>query len=94
MWNSYLVALGEEVQKSDAQQKENTYFIDLPGDLASLRADGTAPVRMLAHVLDLFFMRTSGMFFAWDDPMPGIVSGYRFVARNLGKLFNRARNDV
>ncbi|MFQ5609913.1 MAG: hypothetical protein ACE5F8_06545, partial [Woeseiaceae bacterium] len=47
-WNSYRIALGENAEHSGASQKDGTYFIDLTGDLASLRADRVSPVGIIA----------------------------------------------
>jgi len=93
-WNSYRVALGEHAEHSNIEQKEDTYFIDLTGDLSSLLADGTPAPKIAATVLGLLFKRTSGQFFAWDDPLPGIVVGYRFLIRMLRKLLDRSGDNV
>jgi len=94
VWNSYRVALGEHAEHSNIEQEEGTYFVDLTGDLSSLFADRIPAPKIAATVLGLLFKRTSGLYFAWDDPLPGIVVGYRFLVRMLRKLLNRSGNNV
>jgi D-aspartate ligase len=89
VWNSYRVSLGENPAASGIEQREGVYFIDLTGDFRSLAADRVSVPRMLASSLSLLTKRTSGLFFAWDDPLPGVVVGYRFFVRTLRKLFAR-----
>jgi len=88
VWNSYLVALGDNPGCSNGLQREGVYFLDLNGDQASLRADKTPSLQVVVSLLSHFTKRTSGLFFAWDDPLPGLVVGHRFLVRKLRKLWS------
>jgi len=89
VWNSYLVALGTSPDDEPAIQKEGIYFVDLTGDIASLAADKTPVLGILKSVLSLLFRKTSGFYFTWDDPLPGILVGYRFARRALRKAIGK-----
>jgi predicted ATP-grasp superfamily ATP-dependent carboligase len=89
VWNSYLVALGRTPEGAPARQKEDVYFIDLTGDISSLVADKTPVLGIAKALLSLFFRRTSGLYFAWDDPIPGFLIGYRYALRIAGKITSR-----
>ena len=92
-WNSYKVSLGDSAICSGIEQDEGIYFVDLPGDLSSLLVDKTPPLKIATTSLALFFKRTSGLYFAWDDPKPGLVVGYRFVVRWCRKVYKRIRHQ-
>ena len=91
VWNSYKVSLGDEVACSGRRQKQGIYFVDLTADLSSLLADNTSIFTIARHVIAILFKKTSGQYFAWGDPKPGIVVGIRFVSRMVGKIFLRIR---
>jgi len=91
VWNSYRVSRGDEVVGSGRRQKQGIYYVDLPGDLSSLSVDKTPAVKIAATCLALLFKQTSGLYFKWDDPVPGIVVGYRFIMRACQKIYNRNR---
>ena len=93
-WNSYKVSLGDSAVCSGIEQDEGIYFVDLPGDLSSLLVDKTPPWKIATTTLALLFKRTSGLYFAWDDPKPGIVVAYRFVTRWCGKVYKRIRHQA
>ena len=88
-WNSYQVSLGKNPTPSGTTQRQGVYFLDWTGDLSSQAADGTSIFKIVASYLPLLFRRTSGLYFEWSDPVPGLVVGYRFIARALAKLVNR-----
>jgi predicted ATP-grasp superfamily ATP-dependent carboligase len=91
VWNSYKVSLNENVVSSGARQKQGIYYIDLKSDLSSLLADNTPILKIATTFVALLFKRTSGLYFAWDDPKPGIVVGIRFFSRMFGKAVRRFR---
>ena len=92
VWNSYKVSLDDKVKHSGAAQKQGIYFVDLTGDLSSLLADNTPMFQIATTCIGLLFKKTSGLFFAWDDPKPGIVVGFRFMARMYRKFARRIRS--
>ena len=91
VWNSYRVSLNENVVSSGAIQKQGIYFVDLRSDLSSLLADNTPILKIAATFIALLFKKTSGQYFAWDDPKPGVVVGFRFISRAFGKALSRFR---
>lgn len=89
VWNSYKVALDEEVQHSGATQKNGIYFLDLKFDLMSLHADRAPILNVLASYARLAFKPRNGMYFAWDDPMPGLRLAGRFFAGAMKFVFRK-----
>jgi len=93
VWNSYTVALGRDATHSGSKQVNNIYFVDLQRDIASLRQDKTPATRILMIHVSLFFKRTSGLYFSWDDLKPGIVVGFRFMSRICRKVYQIIRSN-
>jgi len=92
--NSYTVALGHDAVRSGSAQKNGIYFVNLKQDIASLIQDGTPFTRIVVIHVALLFKRTSGQFFAWDDPVPGLVVALRYIANVCRKAFARMRREV
>lgn len=84
VWNSYRVSLEGLAPKSGTQQEEGRYYWSVTHDLLSLREDRVSMPKILAALVSMLVKRTSGLYFAWDDPGPGIVVTYRF-ARRMGR---------
>jgi len=91
VWNSYQVSRGEEVVSSGKKQKPGIYFVCLPDDISSLLADNTPIQTILTSLAARLFKKTSGQFFAWDDPGPGLVVAGRYVSRVTRKIIRRFR---
>ena len=79
VWNSYLVALGREVQCSGNAQREGLAFHDMHRDILTLRAVRVSIPKILGIQLSMLFRRTSGLYFAVDDIKPGIMVALRFL---------------
>lgn len=95
VWNSYLVALDQEVQAAGAKLKENLYYLDLKQDFYSLQEDTMSkPRAMLTLLRVLLSRRTSGPYFAWDDPMPGLLVGWRFITHVCRSVRDKARSKM
>ena len=94
VWNSYRVAMNEAVQHSGVSQTQGIYFVDLTGDLASMRADNVPPHVIVISVLKLLFRPTRGLFFSWNDPLPALVVGYRFSIRMWRKFLAWVRRSL
>ena len=92
VWNSYKVSLGDKVICSGVAQKQGIYFVDLTADLSSMLADNTPMLKIATTCIALLFKKTSGLYFAWDDPKPGIVVGFRFLARMCRKIDRKIRS--
>ena len=89
VWNTYKVAMGRAATHSSSAQVNNIYFVNLKQDIASLLQDSTPAVKILTTHLALLFRRTSGQFFAWDDPFPGIVVAFRYLKNVCRKIYNK-----
>jgi D-aspartate ligase len=91
VWNSYKVSLDGKATHSGRHQKDGIYYLDLKGDFYSLRADRTPLLRIFVILLALvLFKRTNGLFFAWDDPKPGLAGGWRFLLHLCGSAWTKA----
>lgn len=90
VWNSYQVAVSGRATGVQARQREGIYYLDVQGDLFSMREDGASRLRAAMTLLGLLlFRRTNGPYFAWDDPRPGIIVGWGFLARTLKAIWHR-----
>jgi predicted ATP-grasp superfamily ATP-dependent carboligase len=94
VWNSYRVALDEEPDRSPRAQRTDVYFLDLKGDSYSVREDGLSPARIISGYFSLLFKKTNGMYFAWDDPVPGLYVGWQFLVRKFRGLYRRLRRQA
>jgi len=90
VWNSYKISLDEKVVASGRRQKLGIFYVDSTANLSSLLADNTSITKIVTTFIATLFKKTSGQYFAWDDPKPGIVVGVRFISRTAGKVFRRA----
>jgi len=86
VWNSYLVALGNDPKDPPRQQRDGVIFLDLRTDLASRLKDGESILAILGSYLKYIFHRRKGQCFAYDDPMPGVWVAWRMIVT----LKNRA----
>ena len=87
VWNTYRIAAGERASHSGSRQREGLYFHNAYADIRSMRQDGVPLLRILATELGLLFRPTSGQWFRWHDPMPGVVVASRFVQLLFRRLF-------
>lgn len=90
VWNTYRVAI-DDVKASGLKQRDNVYFLDLGPDLISRISDGESIAAILWSYVKTVFRRRKGQYFAFDDPVPGIVAAYRFMRRLNEALFRRLR---
>lgn len=91
VWNTYLISQGRSVASSGAKQKTGLYYLDLKSDFFSLLADKTPLSRIVAGYFRLLFVRTNGLYFAWDDPGPGIATAFKFCRRIFRSLLRKTR---
>jgi predicted ATP-grasp superfamily ATP-dependent carboligase len=90
VWNSYLVALGNDPKRSEWSQRDGVIYLDLDGDLRGRLADGESLLAILASYLKYMFRRRKGPSFAIDDPLPGFI----VARRALRTLWRRALSRV
>lgn len=79
VWNTYQVSLGKSVSHSGSKQKEGIYFIDVDRDIPSMLKGGFPVSKVISTHITLLFKRTSGLWFRWYDPMPGVIVASRFI---------------
>lgn len=92
-WNSYQVATSKPVIQEPRRQKDGIYYLDMKRDLYSMRADGTSLIAIVATFSKLLvFKRTNGPYFAWTDPMPGIVVAMRYLRSMFGSRWKKAKS--
>ena len=101
VWISYRVALGHPVDPCFPSQRDGVFYVDLLSDLATRIVDGESLTGIGRHYLGLLFKRRSGQYFAWDDPLPGLlritsVARQRTpgLVRRLGRLVSLRPRSV
>lgn len=93
VWNTYCVSLGKTPAQSGAIQKEGIFFVDADRDIQSMRTDGVPLLLILATHFILLFRRTSGLWFRWYDPMPGVFVALRFLRKTIRVLTSTKREN-
>ena len=93
VWNTYRVSAGERVSHSGGKQREGIYFVNANGDIRSMRQDGVSLIRILTTHFALLFRPTSGLWFRWYDPLPGVTVAYRFLARLFRLMLEKGKHD-
>lgn len=83
VWNSYAACLGRPVSVSGSPQREGVFYVDLLEDIYARLIDQEPLVSIIRHHLTLLRRRRSGQYFAWDDPLPGLLRSARFVRRHF-----------
>lgn len=91
VWNSYKVSQDGLVSGSRAKQKEGVHYWSITDDFFSLREDKSSNSQILGIFFAMLFKRTSGLYFAWDDPKPAIVVAYRFVRQAVRFIVKKIR---
>lgn len=94
VWNTYQVSQGKSVSHSGSSQKEGIYFIDVDRDIPSMLKGGYPASKVLTTHITLLFKRTSGLWFRWYDPMPGVIVAIRFIRDGLRALLRGIRKIV
>jgi len=87
VWNTYRVSWGKSVSHSGSRQREGLYFLNAHDDIRSMQKDRVPLIRILTTHLTLLFRPTSGLWFRWYDPMPGVAVALRFVAQVFRVVF-------
>ena len=87
VWNSYRISAGEPPARPVRRQRDGVWYLDVKNDMRSAAADGISRAAFFAGALRrILFARTSGPYFAWDDPLPGVVVAARFLRTYLRSL--------
>jgi len=94
VWNSYMVAMGRDATHSGSVQVQDICFVNLKQDIASLLQDKTPAAKIFTIHVALLFKQTSGQFFAWDDPLPGIVVAFRYIVSACRKIYNKITSKI
>ncbi|MBN2483740.1 MAG: hypothetical protein JXD21_06030 [Candidatus Omnitrophica bacterium] len=75
-------------------QKDDMYWLDLIRDFASFRRKyRTGVLKFLPWMLSLFRVRSCATF-AFDDPMPFLVSMFRFLRQGMGYPSNWIKKTI
>ncbi len=102
-WSSYQVALDPTYSEKHLELVEGVHFLDWEQDLYSQLHSGTPKLVILKTLVSHLFRNTKGPYFAWDDPMPGFDSAFRFsktairsIIRKIGskRLHNERAHSV
>lgn len=86
VWNTYRVALDEPTAFVPGRQRDGLLYLELIDDLKARLQEGQRPRAMLADYLRLLPRRKGGVYFAWDDPVPGLWMGWRVMRAGLRRL--------
>lgn len=79
VWNTYRVALGEEVEPAPSRQRDGVVYLIPLEDMYHRMKDGERLPAILLHYLRYAFHKRVGPHFAWNDPLPGFVDAWTFV---------------
>jgi predicted ATP-grasp superfamily ATP-dependent carboligase len=93
VWNTYCVSAGKSVSHSGSKQREGLYFVNASGDIRSMRQDGVSLIRILTKHFAYLFRPTSGQWFRWYDPLPGVTVALRFLARLFRLALKKGAQD-
>jgi predicted ATP-grasp superfamily ATP-dependent carboligase len=89
-FNAYRLARGEKVlPPAEFKQRDGVMYLSLFDDAYTRLKDGESGWRIAAHYLSNAGRKHAGAYFAWYDPMPGVVAGYRDGARVLASVFRK-----
>lgn len=89
VWNSYQVALYGKIDYQKGHQREGIIYLDLWYDLGSQLADNRSLLKIIIGYAEILFKSRNGPYFAWDDPVPGLVAAWRFVVNAIRLAFQR-----
>jgi predicted ATP-grasp superfamily ATP-dependent carboligase len=89
VWNSYLVALYGKIDYQKRHQREGMIYLDLWYDLGSQLADRRSLLKIIIGYAKIVLKPRNGPYFAWDDPVPGLVAAWQFVVTAIRLVFRR-----
>jgi predicted ATP-grasp superfamily ATP-dependent carboligase len=91
-YNAYRLGRGEAVPPPrEFKQRDGVLYLSLFEDFYARLKDGEGALRIFGHYLSNAGHKHAGAYFAWGDPMPGLVAGYRDCSRVLASVVRKAR---
>jgi predicted ATP-grasp superfamily ATP-dependent carboligase len=91
VWNTYRLALGEELTPVAARQRDGVIYVKRLEDIANRLRDGEHAWAILWQHLTLVFRKRVGAHFAWYDPQPGLAYAWWFARERWAGLLRRLR---
>jgi predicted ATP-grasp superfamily ATP-dependent carboligase len=91
VWNTYRVALGEDVEPVASRQRDGVIYLMPLDDAYNRLKDGERLGAILAHYLAWSLHRRVGPHFAWHDPLPGLVHIWTFLRKPAVERYQRFR---
>lgn len=91
VWNTYRLALGEDVTPVAPRQRDGVVYIKLLEDITNRLNDREHPWRILWQYLTLAFRKRVGAHFTWYDPQPGLAHAWWFTRQKWPGLRRRLR---
>ena len=86
VWNTYRVALGEAAAGQPGTQRDGRLYLDPVDDLKARLDDGERLWTVLGDYLRLLPRKKDGLYFAWDDPAPGLWITWRVVRAGIQRV--------
>lgn len=90
-WNSYRVAVDGYASFVPGTQRNGLLYFDVIDDLKGRLGDGERLGNILADYARNLARKKDGVYFAWDDPRPGLWITARVIKAGLQRLRRRAR---
>lgn len=89
VWNTYRVALGEDVEAVAPRQRDGVVYLMPLDDAYNRLKDGESLGAILRHYLAWGLHKRVGPHFAWNDPWPGIVHIWTFFRKPAASRLRR-----
>jgi hypothetical protein len=93
VWHAYRAALDESASHESATQRDGLFYFDWPGDLRARLADGERLSSILIDHVRMLPRKKDGLYFQWDDPLPGLWIARRVLKAGIRRLGGRRRGQ-
>ena len=91
-WNTYQASLDGDAPFQPGTQRDGLLYLDLMDDLKARLADGERFWAIVADYLRLLPRKTGGVYFTWDDPVPGLWITWRIMKAGIRRLARRGQD--
>ena len=91
-WNTYQASLDGDAPFQPGTQRDGLLYLDLMDDLKARLADGERFWAIVADYLRLLPRKTGGVYFTWDDPVPGLWITWRVMKAGIRRLGRRGQD--
>jgi predicted ATP-grasp superfamily ATP-dependent carboligase len=89
VWHTYRIAADERATYEPGVQRDGCIFLDPVDDMKARLADGERVWSILADYLRMMPRRHAGLYFAWDDPRPGVWMTWRVLKSGIQRMLRR-----